>query len=306
MTADVVSIASFNVDLVSRVARPIARGETLHAAAFEISPGGKGSNAAVAAARQAARVAVIARVGADDFGRMGLELWRTEGIDTAHVEIATGETTGVAQILVYDDGDNSIAVYAGASAGLTARHAQAARATLEACRVVMASCEVPLAATLEAFRIARAAGAITVLNPAPAQPLPDELLVMTDVLTPNETEVPILAALAGDAPVDAAAQTLLGRGARAVLVTLGAAGCVLYRSGLPPQGQIGRRTTVVDTIGAGDTFTGALAAALARGEPLPQAMHWANAAAALSVTGRGAIGGMPTLEQVRMALAQHG
>jgi ribokinase len=305
VTPEVVSIASWNADLVSRVPRPIARGETLKATAFEITPGGKGSNAAVAAARQGARVALIARVGGDDFGRMGLDLWRAEGIVTDHIEIVAGEASGVAQIMVFDDGDNSIAVYAGASAGLGHWHALAARETLASCRVVMASCEVPAAATLAAFRIAREGGATTVLNPAPAQPLPDELIALTDVLTPNETEAPILAALAADAPVDAAARALLERGVRAVLVTLGAAGCMLYRTGLPPHGQIGRRMTVVDTIGAGDTFTGALAAALARGEPLPEAMRWANAAAALSVTGRGAIGGMPTLAQVAALLARH-
>lgn len=302
MTVDVVSIASFNADLVSRVARPIARGETLPATAFEIAPGGKGSNASIAAARQGAHVGLIARIGSDDFGRMGLALWRAEGIDMAHVEIAAGETTGIAQVIVYADGDNSIAVYAGANAGLAARDAQRARETLAACRVVMASCEVPLAVTLEAFRIARAAGAITVLNPAPAQSLPDELLVVTDVLTPNETELPILATLGADVPADVAAQALLERGARAVLVTLGAAGCALYRTGVPQQRQRGWRMPVSDTVGAGDTFTGAFAAALARGESLDEAMRWANAAAALSVSGRGAIGGMPALEEVRALL----
>lgn len=301
---DVVCVASWNADLVSRVARPILRGETLLASGFEISPGGKGSNAAVAAARQGARVALIARVGGDDFGRMGLDLWRREGIATEHVEVAPGEASGVAQIRVYDDGDNSIAVFPGASAGLAARHAQAARATLEACRVVMASCEVPLPATMEAFRIAREAGAATVLNPAPAQPLPDELLRMVDVLTPNESEVAVLAAAAGGGSVEAGARALLERGAKAVLVTLGAAGCVLHRPGEPPHRLAGRRMTVVDSIGAGDTFTGALAAALARGEPLPEAMRWANAAAALSVTGRGAIGGMPTRDAVRTLLEE--
>ncbi len=301
---DVVCIASWNADLVSRVPRPIARGETLMSSRFEISPGGKGSNAAVAAARQGAHVGLIARVGNDDFGRMGLELWRSEGIVTDHVEVADGETSGVAQILVYDDGDNSIAVCPGASAGLGARHALAARAMLASSRVVMASCEVPLPATMEAFRIAREGGAATVLNPAPAQAVPDELLDLVDVLTPNESELPTLAALTGNVPVDAGAHRLLARGVRAVLVTLGAAGCMLYRSGHAPYGLNGRRMAVVDTIGAGDTFTGALAAALARGEPLPEAMRWANAAAALSVTGRGAIGGMPTLDQVGALLAE--
>jgi len=129
-------------------------------------------------------------------------------------------------------------------------------------------------------------------------------LALTDLLTPNESEVRLLAGMAADAPVANAAQTLLSRGAAAVLVTLGADGCVLYQNGQAPHTIAGRRMAVLDTIGAGDTFTGALAAALARGDNLPQAMACANTAAALSVTGQGAIGGMPDLPQVRALLAQ--
>lgn len=302
--ADVVCAASWNADLVSRIPRPLGRGETLMGSAFAISPGGKGSNAAVAAARQGARVALIARIGQDDFGRMGLALWQAEGIDSRHVVQAEGESSGVAQILVYDDGNNSIAVCPGAGAGLSAQHVEAAREILRDCRVVMASCEVPLAATERAFQIAREAGAFTLLNPAPALPLPDALLALTDLLTPNESEVRLLAGMAADAPVASAAQALLARGVAAVLVTLGAEGCVLYRAGHAPLSLKGWRMAVADTIGAGDTFTGALAAALARGETLPDALVCANAAAALSVTGRGAIGGMPDLPQVRALLAQ--
>jgi ribokinase len=298
MPCDVVCVASWNADLVSRVPRPIGRGETLLASGFEVSPGGKGSNAAVAAARQGASVAVIARIGDDDFGRMALDLWQREGIATAHVEQVAGERSGVAQIHVYDDGDNSISVFQGAGAGLAPRHARAAHAALASCRVVMASCEVPLPAVQEAFRIARAGGALTVLNPAPACALPEALLAMTDVLTPNESELRIVAGVAAQAPLDVAARELLAHGVKAVLVTLGAAGCVLHRGGEAPLAVPVRRVEVVDTIGAGDTFTGALAAALARGLGLPEAMRWANAAAALSVTGRGAIAGMPTLAQV--------
>ena len=302
--ANVVCVASWNADLVSHIARPLARGETLMASGFAISPGGKGSNAAVAAARQGAAVALIARIGQDDFGRMGLALWQAEGIDSRHVVQAPGESSGVAQILVYEDGDNSIAVCPGAGAGLSAQHVEAASDILRDCRVVMASCEVPLAATERAFQIAREAGAFTLLNPAPARPLPDALLALTDLLTPNESEVRLLAGMAADAPVPIAAQALLARGAAAVLVTLGAEGCALYRADQAPLSLRGRRMTVADTIGAGDTFTGALAAALARGEALPQAMVCANAAAALSVMGTGAIGGMPGLPQVRALLAQ--
>jgi len=303
LPAEVVCVASWNADLVSQVSRPLARGETLMSSAFSISPGGKGSNAAVAAARQGARVALIARIGQDDFGRMGLALWQAEGIDSRNVVQAEGESSGVAQILVYDDGDNSIAVCPGAGAGLSAQHVEAARPALLACRVVMASCEVPLEATERAFQIAREAGALTLLNPAPARPLPDAVIALTDLLTPNESEVRLLAGMAPDAPVQSAAEALLARGAAAVLVTLGAAGCVLYRADQAPVSLSGRRITVADTIGAGDTFTGALAAALARGEALTEAMACANAAAALSVTGQGAIGGMPDLPQVRALMA---
>jgi ribokinase len=302
MAAQVLSLASWNADLVCRVPRPVARGETLMASSFEIGPGGKGSNAAVACARQGAQVAVIARIGEDDFGRMALALWAGEGIDTRHVEVVPGEPSGVAQIWVYDDGDNSIAVAPGAGLGLGARQVEAAADAIRGARIVMAPCEVPLAATTAAFRLARAAGVSTVLNPAPAMPLPDALLALCDVLTPNQSELRALAGGAADASEADCAQALLGRGARAVVVTLGAAGCALYRPGRPAWCLPGHGVRVADTIGAGDTFTGALAAALARGEALEPALAWANAAAALSVTGRGAIAGMPTREAVAALL----
>ncbi len=301
--SEVICLASWNADLVSRVPRPIARGETLLASGFTIGPGGKGSNAAIACARQGAHTAVIARIGRDDFGRMALALWEREGIDAAMVEVVDGEPSGVAQILVYDDGDNSIAVAPGAGAGLAARHADAAAARLRQARVVMASCEVPLAATLAAFAHARAGGAFTLLNPAPAQPLPDELLALCDLLTPNETELRLLAGMPVGTPTAVAAEALLGRGAGAVAVTLGAAGCALFRPGRPALAVAGHAVPVADTIGAGDTFTGAMAASIARDEPIEAALAWANAAAALSVGARGAITGMPGLDAVRAQLA---
>ena len=301
---EVICIASFNADLTSRVARPPARGETLLASGFGIGPGGKGSNAAIACARHGARVAVIARIGNDDFGRMALALWQREGIDAAMVEVVDGEPSGVAQIFVYDDGDNSIAVAPGAGAGLGARHVDAAAAWLGAARVVMASCEVPIEATQAAFAHARKGGACTLLNPAPAQTLPDSLLAMCDLLTPNESELRALAGLPASASLRQAAEALLARGAGAVAVTLGAAGCMLFRRGRPPLAAQGHPMSVTDTVGAGDTFTGALAAAIARGESLDAAAAWANAAAALSVTGAGAIGGMPGFDAVATLLGR--
>lgn len=296
MNAEVVCIASWNADLTSRIPRPLVRGETLMAGSFTIGPGGKGSNAAVASARQGARTAVVARIGRDAFGVMALQLWAAEGIDASFVEQAEGEPSGVAQILVYGDGDNSIAVAPGAGAGLGAAQVARASGLIAGARVVMASCEVPQAATLTAFALAREAGVTTLLNPAPACALPDALLALTDVITPNESE---LQALAGGTD-DRAMRALLARGVRALVATRGAAGCRVVSADGTDQAIAGWTIErVVDTVGAGDTFTGALAAALARGQALTDAAADANAAAALSVTGRGAIGGMPTLAQTR-------
>lgn len=300
-------MASWNTDLVSYVARPLQRGETVLAHRFETLPGGKGSNAAIACARQGARTAVISRIGDDGFGAMATGLWRTEGVDISHVVVGLGERSGVAQILVYDDGDNSIAVSPGAGHGLDASHVEAAAGAIRSAHVVMASCEVPIEATLAAFRIARAAGVFTLLNPAPAMPLPDALLALSDLINPNETEARTLAGLPADAALGDAAGILLRRGSGAVLITQGRAGCTLFRSGASPIEVPGWVVDdVADTVGAGDTFTGALASALMRGEPLEQAMRWANASAALSVRGRGAVSGMPSYEQTRAFMQSAG
>jgi ribokinase len=308
---DVVCIASWNTDLILRVARPLARGETALGHDFERAPGGKGSNAAIACARQGAATALIARIGDDPFGRDGLALWAREGIATDAVVVAKGETSGVALIWVYDDGDNSIAVAPGAGAGLTVADIEARADLIRSAKLVMASCEVPLAATSAAFRIAREAGVTTLLNPAPAQPLIEfadggALLGLCDIVTPNEAELLALVARFGAGPAVAyaedsnatdalrdAAAVLLNCGVAAVAVTLGEAGCALFRRSEAPLSLAGHRVDVVDTIGAGDTFTGALAAAMARGETLAEAVGQANAAAAQAVTGRGAIAAMP-------------
>ena len=296
MSVEVVCVASWNVDLIAHIPQPLERGQTRMANAFERLPGGKGSNAAIAAARQGAKVGLIARIGGDDFGQMGLDLWAHEEIDSQHVVRGAGETNGTALILVYEDGDNSIAVYPGAGAGLSATHVQSASAMLANARVVMASCEVPLAATQSAFETARAHGVLTLLNPAPAMPIPDGLWPLIDVLTPNEGE---LLMLTGAADIDTAADQLLQRGVGAVVVTLGERGCTLFRQNAAALRLPGHTMQVVDTIGAGDTFTGTLAAALARKAPWPEALHWANAAAALSTQAHGAVTAMPTFQQVQ-------
>jgi ribokinase len=299
---EVVCIASWNADLISQVARPIERGETLMASSFAISPGGKGSNASVACARQGASTAVVARIGEDSFGDMAMRLWQAEGIDTNFVERVAGEASGVAQILVYENGDNSIAVAVGAGAGLSATQVRLASVTIQNAKVVMASCEVPLSATLAAFQMARSAGVVTLLNPAPAGPLLEDsdltnkVFALCDVLTPNETEA---RSLTQSSSIEEAAHKLLGRGVGTVIVTLGEKGCQRWTPKAPTRLVPGLAITqvgvIADTIGAGDTFTGALAAAISRNEPMDIAMESANRAAAMSVLAKGAIAGMPSL-----------
>ena len=220
---DVVVLASWNADLICRIPRPLQRGETLMGHTF---PGGYCGVNPIEGGR--VNVCLIARVGDDSFGRMGLDLWQREDIDTRQVAVAAGEASGVAQILVYDDGDNSIAVASGANAGLNVAQVQAASAGLRSAKVLLANGETPLEATLEAFRIAHAAGVFTLFNPAPARDLPLELLALTDLLTPNESELRSLAGGAEDLSLEQAAESLLHRhGLKQLVVTRGAAGCSL-------------------------------------------------------------------------------
>jgi len=301
--ASVVCVASWNVDLIAHIPEPLRRGETKLANAFERLPGGKGSNAAIAASRMGAHVGLIARVGGDDFGQMGFDLWHQEDIYTAHVVRGENEVNGTALILVYTDGDNSIAVYPGAGAGLSADHVSSAMGMIQNAKVVMASCEVPLHATQVAFELARQAGVQTLLNPAPAIDLPDSLWPLIDVLTPNEEELLKLAhcQIQGKATaldIENAAHVLLQKGVGAVVVTLGENGCALFRSSFPVHRVNGHPVKVKDTIGAGDTFTGALAANLSLGVSWDQSLKLANAAAALSTQAHGAVSAMPQKGQV--------
>lgn len=298
---DVVCVASWNVDLIAHIKEPLRRGETQLAPTFQRLPGGKGSNAAIAASRMGAKVSLIARVGGDDFGQMGLDLWQHEGIDSSCVVRAEHESNGTALILVYADGDNSIAVHPGAGAGLTSQHVLKAQSMIADAQVVMASCEVPLKATQTAFELARKHGRMTLLNPAPAIEIPKDLWPLVDVLTPNEEE---LLALAPSHDVQSAAELMLARGVGAVVVTLGARGCALYRRKHSVLTVPGHTKTVKDTIGAGDTFTGSLAANLAKTCNWSDALKLANAAAAMSTQAHGAVIAMPQRESVQAWLKQ--
>lgn len=292
----VVVVGSINVDLVVAADHLPRPGETVLGGRFARHFGGKGANQAVAAARAGASVVMVGAVGRDANGDESLAALAAEGIDISRVR-RVGAPTGVAIIAVAADGENQIVVASGANAEVTA--ADASLADLEEGGGVLLTClEIPMTTVLAAVTAAARIGLRSVVNPAPAQRLPPELLALAPILTPNRDE---LLATTGAGDVEAALVSLADAGAGAVAVTLGAEGALLADGA--------RRVTVpaahvrvVDATGAGDTFSGVLAAWLAGGRSLDEALRAANAAAGLSVTRPGARGGMPTREEVEAAL----
>jgi ribokinase len=294
----VIVVGSVNADLVVRVQRLPAPGETVTGGRFARHGGGKGANQAVAAARLGADVAMVGAVGADDLGAEALSELERDGVDVAAVSRLEGVATGVAAIVVDAAGENQIAVASGANAELTGDAVERAlAAALGGAGVVLLGHEVPEEAVLAGARAAARAGWAIVLNPAPARPLPDELAALAPLLTPNAAEA---CALAGEADPEAAARALAHRSGAPVLVTLGARGALLVDgSSAEPIGA--PAVEAVDTTGAGDALNGALAAELAAGRPLAEAAAFAVAAASLSTRAAGARAGMPRRDEVLAA-----
>ena len=284
MARDVFVIGSINVDLVVRAETLPGPGETVTGGTFERHGGGKSANQAVAAARAGAAVRMIGAVGDDELGAEALAQLAAEGIDVSRVQ-RLDAPTGVALIAVDAAGENQIAVASGANAALCA---EAVEAALDGAAggVALLALEVPDAAVLAGARAARAAGLTVVVNPAPARPLGDELLALAPILTPNGGEA---AALSGEDEPEAAARALAERTGAPVVVTVGADGALLVADGaverIPAPA-----VEAVDTTGAGDAFNGALAAALAGGAALADAVREAVAVAAESVRRPGARG----------------
>jgi ribokinase len=291
-----VVIGSSNTDLVVRSSRLPRPGETVIGGTFQIHPGGKGANQAVAAARAGARVTFVARIGSDPFGDAALRRFQSDSIDTRFITRSRSKPSGVALILVDRMGENLISVSPGSNDELSARHIRAAASAIRAARGVVAQLEVPLPAIEEAGRLASGYGVPMLLNPAPARPLPAGLLAKLAFLTPNEGELAQLAGrpIRNAADIPHAAARLLDHGVLHVIVTRGAKGVCWCSRGLVRwfKAPVVRP---VDTVGAGDCFTGALAAALARSEPVQSAIQFAMRAAAISVTRPGAQPSMPRL-----------
>jgi ribokinase len=288
-------IGSSNTDLIIRAPRIPGPGETILGGRFTRAAGGKGANQAVAAARAGGAVPFVARVGRDADGDRALAGFTAAGIDVRHIVRDPVSPSGVAFVLVGDDGENCITVASGANDRLSPADVRAASAAFRRAAVVLLQLETPLATVEAAIALATGAGVRIVLNPAPARPLPARLLRRIDLLTPNASEAEQLTGtvVTTERSAARAADALLARGVKHVVITMGSRGAFVAGRGIR-QLIPGFPVRAVDATGAGDVFNGALALALAQGTALLESVRFANAAAACSVTRPGAQPSAPT------------
>jgi ribokinase len=296
-------IGSSNTDMIIKLGRIPQPGETILGGEFTTAAGGKGANQAVAAARAGGEVTFVARVGRDMFGEKAVAGFVQDDINVKHVTRDPVAPSGVALIFVAKDGENSIAVAGGANGRLSPSDVKKARAAIAGASVVVMQLETPLATVMAAAELAARAKVPIILNPAPARALPGKLLKLVSILTPNETEAELLTGIAvtNEATAAKAAKKLRARGVQTVILTLGARGAFVATAStekLVP----GFRVKAVDSTAAGDVFNGALAEALGEGRALLEAMRFANAAAAISVTRLGAQPSAPYRKEIELLL----
>lgn len=298
-------VGSYGVGLTMRTPRVPVAGETVSGGVFASGHGGKGSNQAVAAARLGARVSLLTAVGDDGYGADALELWAAEGIDTSHVVTADAATM-VGVILVDEQGENRIVIAPGALDQLTAADVEAFTERIAEADLVVVSLEIPLPVALAALRLAHERGVATLLNPAPAVELPAEAWAWIDVVTPNASESRVLTGRAPDDPatVDELVDALRAQFSGTIVLTSGAEGAVADDGEQRIRVDAAAAERVVDTTGAGDAFTGALAVALARGDDLTGAVRLAAAAGAHAVGIAEVIPSLPHPHEVAAVLQE--
>ena len=296
-------IGSSNTDMVIKLDRIPGPGETILGGDFLTASGGKGANQAVSAARAGGKVTFIARVGRDILGDQAVAGFRRDRINTDYISRDAQAPSGVALIFVGNDGQNSIAVAGGANARLSPRDVRKAGKAFKMADTVLMQLESPLETVAEAARISAKTGVRFILNPAPARPLPAEILRLTSILTPNENEAEILTGVrvANQSSAGRAADRLLARGVQTVIITLGAQGALVAKAD-SKRFVPGIRVKAVDCTAAGDVFNGALAVAMSEGRSLLEAARFANAAAAISVTLPGAQPSAPYREEIERLL----
>ncbi len=304
MSARIVVVGSLNMDLVIRAAHIPKPGETILGSEFQIIPGGKGANQAVAAARLGSQVSMVGRVGEDSFGDELLHNLEMVGVDGKHIRQDPDAASGVALIVVDDQGENSIVVASGSNMQLTEEDVEAAEGVISGAEVLIMQLEVPLQIVRRAAQIAHDNQVLVILNPAPAMPLPGDLFGMVDLLIPNESETAILTGLPAESQIEmeTAASFLLDLGIKTVVITLGNRGALMANKNEVKMFSA-YNVQPVDTTAAGDAFVAGLAVALGMGKSLPDAICWGNAAGALATLRFGAQTSLPTHHEVSRLLA---
>ncbi|WP_018614954.1 ribokinase [Segetibacter koreensis] len=302
----IVVVGSSNTDMVVQADHLPAPGETILGGTFFMTQGGKGANQSVAAARLNGQVAFIAKVGADVFGQQSVQLYKEEGIDTTYISVDANQPSGVALINVDDNGENCIAVAAGANAALHADDVRKAQTICEQASIILIQLEIPVETVNFVANLAEANNIKLVLNPAPARALSDDLLRKVSIITPNEKEAEMLTGIkiSGIDSAKQAAQSLAAKGIETVIITMGSEGALLYENDLfevVPSTKV----KAVDTTAAGDVFNGALAVAISEGKNMKQAVQFANAAAAISVTRLGAQASAPKRQEVEASIVSN-
>ncbi|QMV18151.1 ribokinase [Granulicella sp. 5B5] len=309
MAKTIVVLGSFVADVAFRMGRLPAWGETVLGSGLALGPGGKGSNQAVAAARalqgSGARVRIASRVGDDAFGQIAHATWEAAGVEASLVDVG-GVPTGSAAILIDEvSGNNAIVVVPGACYTLTPEDVDRMAEAIRGAKVLLVQLELPLATVQRGLEIARAAGVTTILNPAPAVPLSEEMLSLVDYLTPNESEAALLTGLPVETveQAEVCARALLERGPKVVILTLGERGAIACaRGGEPVFVPAFHAGPVVETTGAGDAFCGGFAAALLEGKALSEAVRFGCATAGISVTRAGTAPSMPQRAEIEALL----
>lgn len=300
MSVEISVLGSINLDTTYHIPRIPLPGETIHVNQKTSAAGGKGANQAVAASRSGAHVHYIGAVGSDDAGKYMLEALKRDGIDLTDVEIRKDESTGAATILLDEKGQNSILVYAGANGKINHEQIVKAESTIAKSNFIIAQFETSMAAALEAFKLAKKHGVTTILNPAPAAKISEELLKVTDIIAPNETESAVITGIKVDsqAAMDKTASYFKAKGVGTTLITLGSRGVYYAHAGqsslLPAH-----KVHAVDTTGAGDTFIGAMASVLRPDlTNISAAIDYGQKASSITVQGLGAQPSIPTKEKV--------
>ncbi|MCP3943973.1 MAG: ribokinase [Desulfobacteraceae bacterium] len=295
----IIVVGSSNTDMIIKVPHLPKPGETILGSEFIKAAGGKGANQAVAAARAGGKVTFIAKVGDDIFGESAVNGFVENKINIDHVTKDAKAPSGVAQIFVADDGENCIAVASGANAKLSVDDITRATDKIESADILLTQLETPIETISKAVEIAANNNKIVILNPAPAQPLPDELLANLTLITPNETEARMLTGIKviDENSAAKACEILRKKGVNSVIITMGSKGAFVDH--LDQQMMVPSfKVDTVDTTAAGDVFNGALAVAMAKGKPIYDAVKFANGAAALSVTKLGAQPSVPSLKEI--------